>query len=219
MKSVAMNKLIGIARFAVALAILASVAWQVTDRLANGLFRPTEYFAFVSIQTSIIAAFILIWTGRTVFSGRTESRLQVISRLTATACYLVVSIAYNALLRGSANDIRDGDYAWPVLPNEVIHVWAPLAIFLGWLLIQGPIKLKLRDALWVTVYPLTWIAFSVVRGLATGWWPYWFIDPTGVGGVVGMITYILAILVFLIFLGFLLILISRLNKKRLNPIS
>jgi hypothetical protein len=220
MKSqVSINRLIGIARYAVALAILASVAWQVTDRLANNLFRPTEYFAFFSIQTSLIAAVVLIWTGKTLFDGKTESRWQVISRMTVTACYLVVSIAYNALLRGSANDVRDGDYAWPVLPNEVIHVWAPLAIFLGWVFIQGPVKLKLRAALWVAVYPLAWLTFSVVRGLVTGWWPYWFIDPTGDGGVAGMFTYILAITVFLISLGFILILISRLNKKRLSQTS
>lgn len=208
--------MVATAKFLVAFAILGSVSWQVIDRLVNNLFRPTEYFAFVSIQTSLIAAGILISTGLTMWAGKSESRVQVLIRLTATACYIVVALAYNVLLRGSANDVRDGNYDWPVLPNEIIHVWAPIALVLGWLFIQGPVKLKLRDAFWVALYPLVWLIFSVIRGLITGWWPYWFIDPTGEGGITGMFTYIGAIMVFLIFLGYSLILLTRINTKRFN---
>jgi hypothetical protein len=208
-------KAVGALRILVALAILGSITWQITDRLAHGLFRPTEYFSYFSIQTSLIAGATLLWTGVTSWSGRAESKAQVIVRLAATACYILVSLAYNLLLRGTANDPRDGNYDWPVLPNEIIHVWAPLALTVGWLLVQGQVRLKLRAALWVAVYPLAWLIFSVLRGLATGWWPYWFIDPTGDGGVAGMFTYIGAITVFLILLGIILIALSRLPISRL----
>lgn len=207
-------KIIGAARILVALAIFGSITWQISDRLAHYLFRPTEYFAYFSIQTSIIAGAALLWTGLTSWSGRRDSKAQAIVRLAATACYILVSLAYNLLLRGTANDPRDGDYDWPVLPNEIIHVWAPLALTLGWLLLQGSVRLKLRAALWVAVYPLAWLIFSVLRGLATGWWPYWFIDPTDDGGVVGMFTYIGAITVFLILLGLILIALSRMPISR-----
>ena len=207
-------KIIGAARILVALAILGSITWQISDRLAHDLFRPTEYFAYFSIQTSIIAGATLLWTGLTSWSGRKDSKAQSIVRLAATACYILVSLAYNLLLRGTANDPRDGDYDWPVLPNEIIHVWAPIALALGWLFLQGPVRLKLRAALWVAVYPLAWLIFSVLRGLATGWWPYWFIDPSGAGGVAGMFTYIGAITLFLILLGLVLIALSRLPISR-----
>jgi hypothetical protein len=207
-------KIIGAARILVALAILGSITWQISDRLAHDLFRPTEYFAYFSIQTSIIAGATLLWTGLTSWSGRKDSKAQSIVRLAATACYILVSLAYNLLLRGTANDPRDGDYDWPVLPNEIIHVWAPIALALGWLFLQGPVRLKLRAALWVAVYPLAWLIFSVLRGLATGWWPYWFIDPSGAGGVAGMFTYIGAITFFLILLGLVLIALSRLPISR-----
>jgi hypothetical protein len=207
-------KIIGAARILVALAILGSIAWQISDRLAHDLFRPTEYFAYFSIQTSIIAGATQLWTGLTSWLGRKDSKAQSIVRLAATACYILVSLAYNLLLRGTANDPRDGDYDWPVLPNEIIHVWAPIALALGWLFLQGPVRLKLRAALWVAVYPLAWLIFSVLRGLATGWWPYWFIDPSGDGGVAGMFTYIGAITIFLILLGLVLIALSRLPISR-----
>ena len=44
---------------------------------------------------------------------------------------------------------------------------------------------------------------SLVRGLADGWWPYWFINPGSEGGVTGMIFFILVIAAGFIALGFL----------------
>ena len=47
-----LNKSIGAFRWLVAAAFLYSIAWQITDRLAHDLFRPTEYFAYFSIITA-----------------------------------------------------------------------------------------------------------------------------------------------------------------------
>jgi hypothetical protein len=53
----------------------------------------------------------------------------------------------------------------------------------------------------VTVFPLAWLGFSVIRGIATNWWPYWFINPNGEAGLGGMLTYIAAITGFFLVLG------------------
>jgi hypothetical protein len=91
-----------------------------------------------------------------------------------------------------------------VIPNLVIHTWAPIAIVLDYLLsIKGAVN-NFRKSLWVVVYPLSWLGFSIVRGLMDGWWPYWFINPNSEIGVGGMISYILAISAAFITLGFLL---------------
>jgi hypothetical protein len=60
-----------------------------------------------------------------------------------------------------------------------------------------------RKALWVIVYPLVWLSFSIVRGLLDGWWPYWFINPNSEIGITGMLTYILIISISFISLGYL----------------
>jgi hypothetical protein len=208
-----LNKSIGAFRWVVAAAFLASIVWQVSDRLANNLFRPTEYFAYFSIITAEVCVVTLAVAGWFAWSGKAETKLLTIVRLSATASMVVVSLAYNLLLRGTANDVRDGDYAWPVLPNEIIHVWGPIFVVLDWLLIQYGPKLRFRAALWVAAYPLGWLAFSVVRGLATDWWPYWFINPNEEGGVTGMITYLVAITALLIGTGFVLMVTARLTKK------
>jgi hypothetical protein len=208
-----MSKIIGGIRAVTAALIIWAIVWQITDRLAHGLFRPTEYFAFFSIESSMIAAVVMAVTAVTALRGIPESKLLSIVRLSAATYYAVVSLVYNLLLRGLANDVRDGNYDWPVMPNEIIHVYAPIIVILDLLLSQSQVRVRLRAAWWVTLYPLAWLGFSVARGMADGWWPYWFIDPTGDGGVSGMLTYILAITIFLVSVAFVFLLLQRLTSK------
>ncbi|MEY4437472.1 MAG: hypothetical protein RL100_936 [Actinomycetota bacterium] len=208
-----MNKIVGGIRAVTAGLIIWAIIWQITDRLANGLFRPTEYFAYFSIESSMIAAVVMAVSAATAFRGVSETKLLSIVRLSAATYYAVVSLVYNLLLRGMANDVRDGNYDWPVLPNEIIHVYAPIIVILDLLLSQSAVRVRLRAAWWVTLYPLAWLGFSVARGMADGWWPYWFIDPTGDGGVAGMLTYIAAITVFLVSVAFVFLLLQRLASK------
>ena len=49
-------------RLLIGVGLIGSVIWQVTDRIANDLFRPFEYFAYFSIVTAIVAGLFLITT-------------------------------------------------------------------------------------------------------------------------------------------------------------
>ena len=109
--------------------------------------------------------------------------------------------------------VRDAGYEWPVIPNEIIHVWAAVILLLDWLIFAGYTKLRLRAALWVAVYPLAWLAFSITRGIVDGWWAYWFLNPNDEGGLNGMFTYIGGITVLMISLGFVLLAIRKLITK------
>ena len=194
-------KAIALVRLAAAAAIFGSIVWQISDRLANGLFRPGEYFAYFTIDSSLIAAVALAVSGVWAWLGRDENRLLHLVRLSTVTSATIVAVVYNALLRGMANLPADGDYVWPVLPNEILHVWGPIVILLDWLLVRGYARLPIKASFWVLVFPGAWAVFSLIRGLVSGWWPYWFIDPTGDGGVGGMLTYIGGIMVFFIVVG------------------
>ena len=208
---------VAILRWLAAAAIFSSVVWQVTDRLAHNLFRPAEYFAYFSIQGTLIASVMLAYTGWLAWNGIAEKRQVTIARVSATTYSVVIALVYNALLRGTAGDVRDAGYAWPVVPNEIMHVWAAVFMLLDLLLVAGFAGVRLRAALWVAVFPLAWLAFSVTRGILDGWWAYWFLNPNDKGGLTGMFTYIGGITVLMITLGFVLIaarkLIGRLSSK------
>jgi len=193
---------LGLFRLAIGVSLLGSVAWQIINRIVADRFRPTEYFVFFSIDSSIYAGVVGLVGAWVLLSGKQETeRLQTI-RLVATVSMIIVGVVYHALLGDSAVDPADIGYEWPVIPNLVIHTWAPIAVAIDYLIsVRGSVP-KWRKALWVVVYPLVWLTFSVIRGLMDNWWPYWFINPNSEIGVSGMITYILIIASAFIVLGF-----------------
>lgn len=195
----------GVFRVLLGLSLLGSVVWQVTDRIRVDRFRPFEYFAFFSIDSSIFAGIVVLLSGIWLLQGKAETERQNILRLIVTVSMIIVGVVYHALLGDSAVAPEDIGYEWPRIPNLVIHTWAPVAIAVDYLLSIRGAKPKLRKALWVVVYPLIWLFLSIIRGLADGWWPYWFINPGSEGGVVGMITYILLIAGGFISLGFIVL--------------
>ncbi|MFM7014589.1 MAG: Pr6Pr family membrane protein [Actinomycetota bacterium] len=209
---------LGSLRLLIGLGLLGSVAWQVTDRIINGVFRPEEYFAYFSIVSAIIVGLVLVITGMGLLLKFEDTKWVEIGRLSLATAMVIVGVVYHLLLADAAPDVRDGNYQWPVLPNEIIHTYAPILFAFEYLLSVKAFRIRLRAALWVAVYPLTWLLFSVIRGIATGWWPYWFLDPTGEIGLTGMLSYIGAITAFFLVLGFVLLAIKK-AILRLTPRS
>jgi hypothetical protein len=193
--------------------LIGSVIWQVTDRTLNNNFRPFEYFAYFSIVGAVFAGALLLATGVRAFKQLEEGKRLEIARLSLTVAMIVVGVVYHALLADVASDVRDGDYVWPVFPNEFIHTYGPVLIVIDYLLSNKEFKLRMRAAFWVVAFPLLWLTFSVIRGIITNWWPYWFINPNGEGGVSGMLSYIAAIAFFFIILGFAVLGLTKLVQR------
>ncbi len=206
----------GAVRILVGLAMIYSIGWQIQDRLINNLFRPSEYFAYFTIDSSMIAAVTLVVGGLYALKHAQDTRLLATVQLCVVAAAIVVSVVYNLLLRGMANDVRDGNYQWPTLPNEILHVWGPIFIVLEWLVIEGAVRLNYKKIWWVIAFPLAWLAFSIARGAITGWWAYWFINPSDKGGLTQMFTYIFGIMAFFLINATVAIALQRLIGKLLG---
>lgn len=202
-----------IIRFATAFAMLGSVIWQISSRVANNVFRPWEYFSYFTIQTSLIAIVTLSVAGWFAWNGRTETRVLNIVRLCTVTFTVVVTLVYNLLLRGLPDAAADGDYVWPVLPNEILHVWAAIFMLIDWILSSRRINLRVRTIFWVLVFPLVWLVYSIIRGLLVDWWPYWFINPNEPAGVPGMLSYIVGIMLFLLTVAIGLIGLQRITVR------
>lgn len=202
-----------IIRFGTAFAMLTSIVWQVASRLLNNVFRPDEYFSYFTIQTSLIAVVTLSVSGWFSWTGRKETRVLNVVRLSTVTFTVVVTLVYNLLLRGLADDPKDGGYVWPVLPNEILHVWAAIFMLIDWMLSSRRINLRIRTIFWVLVFPLAWLIYSVIRGLIVNWWPYWFINPNEPAGITGMLTYIVAIMLFLLTVAIALLGLQRITVR------
>jgi hypothetical protein len=204
---------VAVIRFATAFAMLGSIVWQVSSRLINNVFRPWEYFSFLTIQASLLAVVTLTVAGWFAWTGRSETRLLNIVRLSVLTFAVVIALVYNLLLRGMADDPADGGYVWPVLPNEILHVWAAIFMLIDWVLSSRRVNLRIRSIFWVLVFPLAWLAYSITRGLIVDWWPYWFINPNEPGGITGMLTYIVVIMLFALTVALALLGLQRLTVR------
>lgn len=182
-----------------ALALFGSIFWQISDRVAHNLFRPTEYFTYFTITSCLLTGLSLVLSGLNALQNKEETKFLTLFRLTMAASMVIVGVIYNALLAGGDPDPRDVGYDWPVIPNLILHTYMPILVFLEWLITRSAFKLGLKSAFWVLVYPLTWLAFAITRGFITGWWAYWFIDPQY--GFATMAQWILTIAGFFVVLA------------------
>ena len=208
------RRIVGVARLVLGVFVFVAIAYQIQDRLANNVFRPGEYFAFFTIQTCMMFVVVLIASGVFALRQQVDTRLLTIVRMCAVAFTIVTGIVYNVMLRDLVPTGPDAGYVWPVWPNELLHVWLPILLVLDWFLTPGRHTLRLRAMWWVLVYPLAWIAFTLVRGLATNWWPYPFLDPSGSLGWAGVVAYIVGIAAFLALCAFIEVLVAVLWARR-----
>lgn len=199
---------VGLVRLAVAVLLLAAVATQIADQSINDVFRPEEYFAYFTIQTALVNAAVLAYAGGSALVGRAESELLTLVRTNVTAYAVVTAVVYNLLLRGLPQTGFQG-IAWP---NEVLHVWVPLIIVLDFAFARGRQRLAWSRLGWAVVYPLAWVAFTLVRAALDGWYPYPFIDPNEPAGVIGVVLHVIGIAAFILALGALGIAVTRIGR-------
>lgn len=211
------RRAVAVARIVLALVVFVSVVYQITDRLIHNVFRPGEYFAFFTIQTALMDVVVLVVGAWLAFTTPRDTRLFTVVRVCIVGFAVVTCVVYNVLLRDVPGE---PGYVWPVWPNEVLHVWAPILLVFDWLFAPGRVGIRLRASFWVLIYPLAWVAFSIVRGLITGWWPYPFLDPTGLAGWPGVVGYIIGIALFFLLSAFVFVAIARIwERSRALPSS
>ncbi|MEY3408183.1 MAG: hypothetical protein RL038_1244 [Actinomycetota bacterium] len=208
-----MHKLHSLFRLGTGLALLTAIGWQIVDRVANDVFRPTEYFSYVTIQSSILAGVIFVVGAVRMWNWQKDSMVFSVARLSVTGFAVIVGVVYNLMLRDVAPNPLDANYEWPVIPNEILHVWGPILIVIDWFWSRRFVRMPASSLKWIFVYPILWITFTVVRGYVDGWWPYPFLDPNEPAGVVGMLIYLAVILIFfsVVSIGFWL---TRSDKSR-----
>ncbi len=206
----------GIISIIAGLIVLAALITQITDQISVGRFKPTQYFAYFTIQTAMINIVVLIAGGIMALRSERDTRLYTAIRASVFSYALVTAVVYNLLLRDIPND--DG-YVGPVWPNESLHVWIPIYIALDWLLTPGRVRIA-WTTLWLAVsYPLIWVGVTMVRGGITGWYPYPFLEPDGPNGVTGVVIYVVAIAAFIIVLAALAVLINRVHTRGVRGVG
>lgn len=191
-------------RGAIALTALIAVVVQYTTFMAGseiGVFGTSvRYFSYFTILTNSLVA--LGWGANAFAPASALGRLfDKDSIRTAVAGYIVlVGVVYHLLLAAIHHPEGVQWYA-----NQLLHTIVPAAVFLEWLFLSGPRNSRYVQAFAWQFYPSAYVAYTLIKGAITGFYPYPFLDVTalGYGGVamqlVGLI--IAFTLTSLIFVG------------------
>ncbi|HEY8912947.1 Pr6Pr family membrane protein [Lacisediminihabitans sp.] len=200
----------GALRLVLGLLVLSAIITQITDELLHDAFKPGEYFAYFTIESSMINVVVLLVGGMLALRGRAETEFFTSVRVAVLSYAVITAAVYNVLLR----NIPSTGYHGVQWPNEVMHVWVPIVIVLDWLFAPGRARVG-WTRLWLVVsYPLAWLAFTMLRGAVTGWYPYPFLEPDGPGGILSVLVYVVGISVFILAVASTVIVVGRLDARR-----
>jgi hypothetical protein len=181
-------------RLATAVAILVAVAYELERFVDRGL-HTENFFSYFTILSNLMAVAVLLWAAARP-PAEHERRAAVV-RGAVTLYMCITGLVYAVLLAPA--DVGKPE-PWV---DAVIHVVAPLVIFLDWVL-EPSRRLPGRAVVVWLAWPLVYLAYSLVRGAVVDWYPYPFLDPDESGGYAGVAAYSLAIIATFVAVAFAL---------------
>ncbi|MBX3281324.1 MAG: Pr6Pr family membrane protein [Acidobacteria bacterium] len=173
--------------------------------------RIIRFFSYFTILTNIVVA--VTTTAIAFFPstkiGRFFSRPGV---QTAVAVYItIVGLVYSLLLRASLTGL------WAVADHGV-HDVVPIAYVVFWFICTPKSGLGWKDPIKWLSYPLAYVAYSLVHGAFTGWYPYWFVDISKLGYAVGLRNAAGVILGFVV-VGLIFVAVGRAFSRTAKALS
>ena len=140
---------------------------------ADPTARAFNTFAFFTVQSNlIVAATTLLLAIRLV----RRSMAFRTARLIGLVCITVTGVVYHVAL-ASLLDLE----SWDLVGDQLVHTVVPIMTVVGWLAFGPRGQLSKRVAWLSLTFPVAWLAFTLIRGAAVGFYPYPFIDVTRLG--------------------------------------
>jgi len=151
------------------LGLSIQISWRTGHGAWHGVWM---YFAFFTILTNWLAAFALA----SASLGRSGTVLTAPGIVTGIAASMVlVGAAYNLLLRNFWNP-----HGLQLLADVVLHDVTPV-LFVGWWWLAVSEAPGYAEIVRWAGYPIAYFAYAMLRGAASGFYPYPFFDVPALG--------------------------------------
>ncbi len=180
--------------------------------------RPGEglpAIAYFTIQSNILVVLALLY-----FILRPEpGRFRAILRGCVLLCIMATGLIFHIILVPALPEYFAEGLAFR---HHITHTIAPLGFFLDWLLFDHSKQLRYSDARYWPIYPFLYWLFSVIQGIYSGMYPYFFFDVQAIG-LGATILWLAALIAIFSFIGLILVWVDslklpcRLTKKDLIP--
>lgn len=200
--------LINTYRLGFATLTVVAIAVQAADLNARGILVPSNFFSYFTIQSNLIA--VAVFLGSVAWWRTAPSAAWELVRGASVLHMTTTFVVFAVLLSGT-----DVDTAIPWV-DTVLHRVMPLAVMADWLIDPPRHRIPFRTSLRWTTFPLVWLAYTMLRGVIVGWYPYPFLDPAR-EGYASVAVYIGAIVAFGIVLCVVIAWVGDIVGARRSP--
>ena len=174
---------------------------------APALERVLRFFGYFTVDTNILVAlaFTFIALRSNSVLGKFFTKASTITAI--TVYIIIVGVTYNIILRSTWNP-----QGLQKLVDELLHSVTPVLFVLFWILSVPTEGLKWKHAVLWLIYPTIYMAYAIIFGAITKFYPYPFVDVNELGYTKALINAG-GILVILLLLSFALIGAGKLSKR------
>jgi uncharacterized membrane protein len=134
---------------------------------------------------------------------------------TMVTVYLIVSGVVFALIavQASSRDYRL-EIPWS---DTLLHFVVPVLALIAWtvdaaMAVNPPVPWSTVGL--VLLLPSVWLVYTLLRGAQVGWYPYFFLDETQVGGLGGVLAYCAIVLLIFVAVTAVLVAVHRGLERR-----
>lgn len=192
-------------RIGFAVLVAVSIVTQFISSSGKTGFNPINFFSFFTIESNILAAIVLL-VGSSFALRKHSNTLWDLVRGAATVYMAMTGIIYALFLSGLEVSLQT-TIPWV---NTVLHYLMPFVMVVDWLINPPRSRISLKRALLWAIYPVAYVAYSLIRGHFVGWYPYPFLNVADHGYASVFVTSIvIAMGVFA-----LIVLLSRPNRQK-----
>jgi hypothetical protein len=144
--------------------------------------------------------------------GKTGKRMAGI-RMAAVIAIMVTGIVFAFFLAGSVRQLGPQLFA-----SFLCHYASPAAAFIIWLVFSEKGHVSARQAWMWLVFPLAYVAYALVQGSLTGFYPYWFLNPSkpapaGIGSMGGVAAFVAVLSAAFLLIGCAMVLADKAMAK------
>lgn len=144
--------------------------------LLHILFSPEPFASMTkfTIHTNLFIALTFSVSAGTILLRKTESKLMDFCK-NASLIYIIVGmLTYHFLLASG------GAYSGPrIITNFTLHYLIPVLVLFNWMVLQEKKSYPYRYIIYWLVFPILYCVVSLLRGLFDGFYPYFFLNPSG----------------------------------------
>lgn len=169
------------------------------------LGRTIDWFSYFTILSNFVVAIAMTMLWR---NPSRNDRLMRVLRVDSLLMIVVTGVAYNLLLRALAKNEGLNVYT-----DLFLHQIVPIVTVLVFVLVGPRRQFTARDIPAAFIIPLAWAAYTLVRGVAIGAYPYPFINVAKIG-YGGAAAYLVGIILFGVIIALLAIGVDRLLSRR-----